>query len=128
MTASMLASKVWDDLSMINEDFSIISPFDNTMINNWEAQFLTAIGFNVSVTASQYAKVYFELVEASDAEVGTFPLQPLDVEEAKRLAAMSSTAEHRFKELHVLPRNSMRRCVSSGGEKLAHKHGRAVLD
>jgi hypothetical protein len=48
----MLASKVWDDVSMWNVDFCEIYPkFPLYMINNWERHFLGALGFDVTVSA-----------------------------------------------------------------------------
>jgi len=58
----MLASKVWDDLSMINVDFSNISEtFSLRRINQLELEILKCLDFNVSVSASEYAKYYFLL-------------------------------------------------------------------
>eukprot|EP00948_MAST-09A_sp_MAST-9A-sp1_P001846 g1846.t1 len=60
--AMVLASKVWDDLSMWNVDFSQVQPsFTLKRVNQLEVAFLTILDFNVRVTASQYAKYYFQL-------------------------------------------------------------------
>ncbi|KAL7568497.1 hypothetical protein ACA910_012204 [Epithemia clementina (nom. ined.)] len=61
----ILASKVWDDLSMWNVDFSNVSvatgiaPFSLARINELELGVLTSLGFDVRVPASEYAKYYF---------------------------------------------------------------------
>lgn len=61
----IMASKVWDDLSMWNIDFSNVSvatgiaPFSLHRINQLELALLTCLGFDVRVTASEYAKYYF---------------------------------------------------------------------
>jgi hypothetical protein len=61
----ILASKVWDDLSMWNVDFSNVSlssgmcPFSLKRINQLELAVLTCLNFNVKVPASEYAKYYF---------------------------------------------------------------------
>ena len=61
----ILASKVWDDLSMWNADFSNVSAatglshFTLERINNLEIGILTSLRFSVKVSASEYAKYYF---------------------------------------------------------------------
>jgi hypothetical protein len=59
-TAMLLASKVWDDLSMVNQDFSTFLHYPLSQINVWEFQFLQGIKYNVRVSASEYADFYFE--------------------------------------------------------------------
>ena len=61
-----LASKVWDDLSMNNTDFSTVSAsttglrvFTLSRINELELALLKCLEFNVRVPASEYAKYYF---------------------------------------------------------------------
>ena len=34
---------------MINEDFSLVLPYTNVQLNQWEAEFLTTINFEVHV-------------------------------------------------------------------------------
>mmetsp|Transcript_2242 Transcript_2242/g.3145 ORF Transcript_2242/g.3145 Transcript_2242/m.3145 type:complete len:787 (+) Transcript_2242:88-2448(+) len=66
----VLASKVWDDLSMWNIDFSNVcgrhgrkcvafAPFTLRRINQLEVAVLKALNFCVRVPASEYAKYYF---------------------------------------------------------------------
>lgn len=61
----ILASKVWDDLSMWNVDFSNVSAasgldqFSLQRINELEVAVLTCLNFVVRVPASEYAKYYF---------------------------------------------------------------------
>jgi hypothetical protein len=61
----ILASKVWDDLSMWNIDFSNVSTatglssFSLQRINQLELALLTSLSFSVKVPASEYAKYYF---------------------------------------------------------------------
>lgn len=58
----MLASKVWDDFSMWNCDFSAICPFlDLKRLNKLESMFLNSVHFDVRITSSTYAKYYFKL-------------------------------------------------------------------
>jgi hypothetical protein len=62
----VLASKVWDDLSMWNVDFSNVSAhtaglssFTLRRINQLELALLKCLKFDVKVPASEYAKYYF---------------------------------------------------------------------
>lgn len=62
----VLASKVWDDLSMWNIDFSNVCgrggclvAYTLPRINQLELALLKALNFNVKVPASEYAKYYF---------------------------------------------------------------------
>jgi len=130
----MLASKIWDDLSMINEDFSTFLPFTLAQINQWEMSFLNLVSFNVRVKASEYAKYYFNLRQqqqggvASSGSSGSsagssssggsggggggggsdglskqqqqLGVQPLDMEGAHRLEALSVSAQSRFEALY----------------------------
>ena len=58
----LISSKVWDDESMWNSDFSQISPgFNLKRVNALEVDFLRALDFSVRVPASAYAKYYFQL-------------------------------------------------------------------
>lgn len=62
----VMASKVWDDLSMWNIDFSNVSANTNGLdsfslnrINELELALLKHLNFDVRVPASEYAKYYF---------------------------------------------------------------------
>lgn len=66
----VLASKVWDDLSMWNVDFSNVSMASNSKsqfslkkINQLEFSVLACLNFNVKVNASEYAKYYYYIRE-----------------------------------------------------------------
>lgn len=97
-SSMVLASKVWDDLSMWNADFSQTCPngvrFSLKRINELEIAVLSALSYKVKVPASEYAKYYFLLrsmliksgLIAEDADTST----PLDLEGAKRLQEVSS--------------------------------------
>lgn len=82
----VLASKVWDDLSMWNSDFSNVSAataglssFTLTRINQLELALLKALNFDVRVPASEYAKYYFlirtMLLRSGLVQEGVEPLQ-----------------------------------------------------
>jgi hypothetical protein len=98
LSALILASKVWEDQSVWNVDF--LPVFDNltaTDLNKLERQFLALLQYNVSLTASLYAKYYFELRTFSKVDVDHFPLQPLDKLNSKRLEDHSQSSENRIK-------------------------------
>lgn len=58
----VMASKVWDDLSMWNVDFSQVYPsFDLRRVNTLELAMLDALKYVIRVSASEYAKYYFHL-------------------------------------------------------------------
>lgn len=101
MTALLLASKVWDDLSMVNEDFAYFLPFSLEQINSWEVKFLSCIKFNVRVSASEYAKVYFDLRKRAQREGYDYmPEKELDIHQAVKLEALSSSMQNRTKQMH----------------------------
>lgn len=61
-TCLIMASKVWDDLSMWNVDFSQVSPhYSLKRINELELKLLESLNFVIRVSASEYAKYYFHL-------------------------------------------------------------------
>jgi hypothetical protein len=100
----VLASKVWDDLSMWNVDFSNVSrrhlmlaSFTLRRINELELAVLKCLNFIVRVPASEYAKYYFlircMLMKSGDLnEVGDSE-RSLDMEELKNLEAPNSNYE-----------------------------------
>lgn len=93
VSCMIMASKVCDDLSMWNADFShICQTFDLQRINALEAALLRAYGFNATVSASEYAKYYFHL-RSMAARLGLagpdLQSTPLDIKAAKALADRS---------------------------------------
>jgi len=96
----ILSSKVWDDLSMWNADFSQSCPkgvsFPLERINDLEINILKVLGFQVKVPASEYAKYYFLLrsMLIKSGLGGDEMTSPLDVEGAERLQQMSSQFEN----------------------------------
>ena len=88
----ILSSKVWDDMSMWNADFSEACPpgvtFSVQRINQLEVAVLSALSYHVKVPASEYAKYYFLLrcmLIKSGLGGDEFTSNPLDVEGARRL-------------------------------------------
>jgi ribosomal protein L18 len=112
----LLASKVNDDLSMVNADFAVFLPFKVDQINKWERQFLAGIKYDVRVAASQYTKYYFDLRENTLKDIGNSmplkldgnPLLTLDVEQAERLELLSSNVQRRMDEMRVLENGTPR--------------------
>lgn len=111
----ILASKVWDDLSMWNVDFSQISPaFDLQRINELELAVLEALHYEVKVPAGEYAKYYFHL-RSMIARLGFYDknnasakLTPLSIAGARKLQlATESYEEQKLNQSETRPR-----CVS----------------
>ena len=98
----ILSSKVWDDLSMWNVDFSQSCPpgvtFSLQRINELELAVLNALSFQVKVPASEYAKYYFllrsMLIKSGLGGDNVIALDPLDVMAARQLQQVSSQFEN----------------------------------
>lgn len=98
----ILSSKVWDDLSMWNVDFSQSCPpgvtFSLQRINELELAVLHALSFQVKVPASEYAKYYFllrsMLIKSGLGGDKMIALDPLDVMAARQLQEVSSQFEN----------------------------------
>jgi len=91
LACMVLASKVWDDLSMWNADFSLISgAYTVKRVNELEIALLEAMQYNVRVPASTYAKYYFQL-RSLRAQLGEKPekLEKLDMTQASKLETLS---------------------------------------
>eukprot|EP01041_Mallomonas_annulata_P010813 gene10813-22561_t len=86
----IMSSKVWDDLSMWNIDFSHVLPaFNLHRVNELELALLDALGYVVIVSAGEYAKYYFFL-RSMMARLGyhaneATELAPLDISGARKL-------------------------------------------
>jgi len=96
----VLASKVWDDLSMWNCDFSKIGPsgmtFTLSRTNELEIELLRTLRYSVKVEASEYAKYYFllrcMLCRSGLANDDLKLLRPLDVGGASNLLDVPAPA------------------------------------
>jgi hypothetical protein len=112
-----MASKVWDDLSMWNVDFSqVLVNFDLQRINELEMALLDALQYTVKVPASEYAKYYFHL-RSMMARLGYHlnntdkGLQPLNILDARKLELATEKYEESWQvetrrrgaSMHVLP-------------------------
>ena len=104
-----LSSKVWDDLSMWNVDFSRCLPETFTLrrVNQLEVALLSELKYNVKVTASSYARYYFKLRSMLQGS-GRLPIENpvLTVMKARTLSLIEESKEER----------GIRRRVSSTGE------------
>lgn len=94
----VMASKVWDDLSMWNVDFSqVCSSFSLQKVNAFELTILEALNYVIRVSASEYAKYYFHLrsLMARLGFDGYDPrrIEPLNLIGARRLQLASERYE-----------------------------------
>lgn len=79
----LLSSKMYDDLSMINRDFSVVCPlFTVQRVNALELAVLDILQFNICVNGSEYADAYFHL--QSLLTVPSFPA-PLRKHQAEKI-------------------------------------------
>lgn len=84
--ALILAQKVWDDNPLANADFSILySALNIKQINALEVKFLRLLQYKLTVTASLYARYYFELRTICDNESRMFTVKPLSKKASERL-------------------------------------------
>lgn len=111
-----MASKVWDDLSMWNVDFSqVFSAYDLARINALELAMLEALKYVTRVSASEYAKYYFLLrsmmlrmglaSEHALTSAAAQHLRPLDMVGARRL----QLSTERYQELAFASAAPLRR-------------------
>eukprot|EP01127_Copromyxa_protea_P010724 TRINITY_DN2639_c0_g1_i3.p1 TRINITY_DN2639_c0_g1~~TRINITY_DN2639_c0_g1_i3.p1 ORF type:complete len:212 (+),score=50.13 TRINITY_DN2639_c0_g1_i3:80-715(+) len=94
LAAAILASKVWEDLAVWNADFLALFPcLKVTDLNRLEREMLMALEFVVGLKASIYAKYYFDLRTLSEKSDINFPLDPLTIEQGKKLEHKSQGLE-----------------------------------
>eukprot|EP01119_Soliformovum_irregulare_P004078 TRINITY_DN15090_c0_g1_i1.p1 TRINITY_DN15090_c0_g1~~TRINITY_DN15090_c0_g1_i1.p1 ORF type:complete len:289 (-),score=70.32 TRINITY_DN15090_c0_g1_i1:129-956(-) len=62
LSCLILASKVWEDQAVWNVDFLELFPMASTYdLGQLEKRILSLLGFDVSLKASEYAQIYFDL-------------------------------------------------------------------
>jgi len=90
VAALLVASKVWEDLTVWNIDFLESFPEVSVAdLNKLEWQFLVGLQFNVVLRPSIYAKYYFELRSLSDLTEKNFPPEQLNRQGVEELEARS---------------------------------------
>lgn len=122
----ILSSKVWDDLSMWNGDFSQTCPagvnFPLKRINELELAVLSVLKYVVKVPASEYAKYYFllraMLIKSGLGGDELKTMNPLDVEGAKNLEQVSSNYQNAAEtKMRVAKENKFRSKSMGDAEK-----------
>jgi len=109
----MLASKVWEDQAVWNVDFLELFPLATTQdLGQLEKRTLSLLNFDVSLKASDYATIYFNLRSQSSAMGEHFnELQPLDKDAQEKLEVRTSNFSITPLELQ----NSAKKLVRSSG-------------
>lgn len=130
-----MASKVWDDLSMWNVDFSHVYPsFDLQRVNTLELAMLDALKYIIRVSASEYAKYYFHLRSmitrlGLDGGSESNLIKPLDLVGAKKLQLSTekyeahnadSAPRRRHMSMHVSGKIDRQR--TEGGDATTFNH------
>ncbi|RLN90905.1 hypothetical protein BBJ28_00000322 [Nothophytophthora sp. Chile5] len=118
----VMASKVWDDLSMSNADFSKIWPqLALKEMNELELAYLSAVEYNVRVSAASYAKYYFHL-RSLCAGMGMLQAfdesAPLNLDGARKMQVLSEEYQERSKLLPAPRRRSVTITTTSAMETL----------
>mmetsp|Transcript_32249 Transcript_32249/g.47444 ORF Transcript_32249/g.47444 Transcript_32249/m.47444 type:complete len:656 (+) Transcript_32249:166-2133(+) len=123
-SSMILASKVWDDLSMWNADFSqcVSCPprvsFSVKRINELELAMLDCFKYSVKVAASEYAKYYFllrsMLIRSGLGGDDLNSLRPLEIEGAKYFELKSARLQEKTDKTKKCKPARNRRCKSMG--------------
>uniref|UniRef100_G1S0T7 Cyclin-Y-like protein 2 n=1 Tax=Nomascus leucogenys TaxID=61853 RepID=G1S0T7_NOMLE len=120
--AILLASKVWSDMAVWNEDYCKL--FENITVeemNELERQFLKLINYNISITSSVYSRFYFDLRTLAHNNSLYLPVYLLDRERAWNLEAFSRMEQD--KVFYSAAKNG-----SSSADDLIHlQHANAIL-
>ncbi|KAL4699024.1 hypothetical protein H8959_011681 [Pygathrix nigripes] len=96
LAAILLASKVWSDMAVWNEDYCKL--FENITVeemNELERQFLKLINYNIGVTGSVYSRFYFDLRTLAHDNGLYSPIYLLDRERAWKLEAFSRMEQYK---------------------------------
>jgi len=105
LSSLILASKVWEDQAVWNIDFIELFPLTTPSdLGQMEKKILSLLGFDVSLKASEYAKIYFDIraqTAIKSAEEHFLELKPLnkDGEERLELQTQNYTLTH-ARKLH----------------------------
>jgi len=90
LAALIMASKVWEDQAVWNVDFLDLFPLATPSdLGLLEKQVLTLLGFDVTIRASEFAKIYFDLrsynPQPCEDEEQFLELKPLDKDGEREL-------------------------------------------
>jgi len=99
----ILASKVWEDQAVWNVDFLDLFPLTTPHdLGQLEKKLLSLLSFDVSLKASEYAAIYFDLKAQTSAE-HFLELNPLDRdgEEKLELRSKNYTLKHDIPEARL---------------------------
>jgi len=94
LSSIILASKVWEDQAVWNVDFMALFPLASANdLGQLEKKLLGMLGFDVSLKASEYTKIYFSMRSMHhDHNHGEFvDLKPLDKEAERKLELKSQS-------------------------------------
>ena len=103
LTTLIVASKIWDDDSLENIHFpKVMRDISLKEINSLEKIFLELISFDLWIKGSDYAKYYFIIrtLAKEDEDPSRLQIQPIPVEQMKKLQHNSDKAEDVLKDLH----------------------------
>mmetsp|Transcript_30121 Transcript_30121/g.33647 ORF Transcript_30121/g.33647 Transcript_30121/m.33647 type:complete len:331 (-) Transcript_30121:127-1119(-) len=91
--ALLIASKVWEEAAVWNADFLAVFPSVKVEdLNNLERHFLRKLNFEVTITATEYAKCYFELRSVSERDSSRqYTLKPIKDEDLRILEGKIKT-------------------------------------
>ncbi|KAI9917252.1 hypothetical protein PsorP6_012529 [Peronosclerospora sorghi] len=124
--AMVMASKVWDDLSMTNSDFAHVGPNVSLQdMNELELVYLHAVDYAVRVSAASYAKYCFHS-RSMDATLGVVRVgdewAPLNLDTSRKLQVLSDENQVRVKSFVPVPRRrSVTMCTTTdGAERVVH--------
>jgi len=85
----VMANKMWDDLSVKNEDFCTVCPeYDIKRLNKLEVAFVAILKYDINVKPSEYARYYFQLRSYAaiiGVEHEVFTQKPLNTQVLKTL-------------------------------------------
>ncbi|KAL3907016.1 MAG: hypothetical protein SGPRY_010331 [Prymnesium sp.] len=91
LTSLLLAHKMWDDDCLENTQFAQVCEIDLTDLKRLEQAFVAAVGYNLSLSAAEYARYYFALRSICQMSSERFPLRCLDEEVEGRLLQRSKS-------------------------------------
>jgi len=110
LASLILASKVWEDQAVWNVDFIDMFPSATPHdLGQLEKKILSLLGFDVSLKASKYAQIYFDLrAKTNSSEDQHFgELKPLDKQGQERLELITSNySEKHWANLRKMPRST----------------------